>query len=436
MAPADTTTRVQLETAVARVPGEASAPRSPPMTAAGPVAWLRANLFSSWLSTAVTLLLIYLIARFTIGFVEWAFVNAIWEVPNNQTQACRELKGIGACWAVVTEKHRFILFGTYPYEEHWRPALVILLFVALYVVSAMRRFWRKELVTVWAGALTLIGILMWGGNTAPGLLPQPWEQLLALALLLGAGFAYVRGWIGMVWPTVALVYALLAWVGPVLDMPYVPQERWGGLPITLILATFGLAFAFPLSILVALGRRSSLPAIKTLCVLYVELIRGVPLISLLFMASVMFPLFLPEGMNIDKLLRAQIAIILFAGAYLAEVVRGGLQALPKGQYEAADALGLTYWQKTGLIVLPQALRLVIPPLVNTFIGFFKDTSLVLIIGIFDLLTAGKTAIVEPAWQGFGVEVYVFVGVIYFMFCFAMSRYSQNLEAELNRHRRR
>jgi general L-amino acid transport system permease protein len=372
-----------LETSVAKVPE--AAPRSPPASQIGLVGWLRANLFSSWLNSAVTLLVAYLVIRWIIGFVEWGIVNAVWSVPNNQTQACRDLKGIGACWAVVTEKHRFILFGTYPYEEHWRPALCILLFIGLYVVSAMRRFWRKELALVWIAVLAAIGVLMWGG---------------------------------------------------VLGLSYVPQERWGGLVITLILATFGLAFAFPLAILVALGRRSKLPAIKAICVLYVELIRGVPLISLLFMASVMFPLFLPEGMNIDKLLRAQIAIILFAGAYLAEVVRGGLQALSKGQYEAADALGLSYWQKTGLIILPQALRLVIPPLVNTFIGFFKDTSLVLIIGIFDLLTAGKTAIIEPAWQGFGVEVYLTVGAIYFVFCFAMSKYSQRLEAEFNRHRRR
>ncbi|WP_270936829.1 amino acid ABC transporter permease [Falsiroseomonas oryzae] len=373
--------------AAARAPE--AAPRSAPITAIGPIAWARQNLFGSWWSTAVTLVLAYLIVRWTIGFVEWAFLNAIWEVPvvngQAQTQACREIKGVGACWAVITEKHRFILFGTYPFEQHWRPALVCLLFVGLYVVSAMRRFWTWHLVPIWAVTLTVIGVLMWGG---------------------------------------------------VFGLPYVPQERWGGLPITLILSTFGLAMAFPLAILVALGRRSKLPAIKMLCVLYVELIRGVPLISLLFMASVMFPLFLPEGMNIDKLLRAQIAITLFAGAYLAEVVRAGLQALPRGQYEAADAIGLSYWQKTGLIILPQALRLVIPPLVNTFIGFFKDTSLVLIIGIFDLLTAGKTAIVEPAWQGFGIEVYVTIGVIYFVFCFAMSKYSQDLERDLNRHRRR
>jgi general L-amino acid transport system permease protein len=359
--------------------------RQAPITLTGPIGWARQNLFAGWLSTLVTLLLAFLIVQWAIDFVNWGVVNAVWSVENNQTQACRQLMGVGACWAVITEKHRFILFGTYPYEQQWRPFLAILIFIGLFIVSSRRSFWRQELAYIWLGSLTVIGVLMWGG---------------------------------------------------VLGLPYVPQERWGGLVITLILATFGLAFAFPLAILVALGRRSKLPAIKALCILYVELIRGVPLISLLFMASVMFPLFLPDGFNIDKLLRAQIAIILFAGAYLAEVVRGGLQALPKGQYEAADALGLSYWKKTRLIVLPQALRLVIPPLVNTFIGFFKDTSLVLIIGIFDLLTAGKTAIIEPAWQGFGVEVYLTVGFIYFCFCFAMSNYSQNLEAELNRHHRR
>lgn len=377
-------------TASTAVPHQAGAERrQPPVATTGIVAWARMNLFSSWINTAVTLALGYLVVRWTIGFVDWAFLNAIWSVPvvngQAQTQACREIKGVGACWAVVTEKHRFILFGTYPYEEHWRPLLVCVLFVALYIVSALRRFWNWRLIPIWVGTLSVIGVLMWGG---------------------------------------------------VFGLTYVPQERWGGLPITLILSTFGLAFAFPLAVLVALGRRSKLPAIKTLCVLYVELIRGVPLISLLFMASVMFPLFLPEGMNIDKLLRAQVAITLFAGAYLAEVVRAGLQTLPRGQYEAADALGLSYWQKTGFIILPQALRLVIPPLVNTFIGFFKDTSLVLIIGIFDLLTAGKTAIVEPAWQGFGIEVYITIGLIYLVFCFAMSKYSQDLERELNRHRRR
>jgi general L-amino acid transport system permease protein len=374
----DAASKLALDTAVAGVPE--AIPHGPPRQP-GWFGWARTNLFPSWPSAVVTLMIALLILRALWNFAQWAFVNAVWWVPDNQTQACRAVRGIGACWAVVTEKYRFILFATYPFDQQWRPALAIAIFVALFFVSALRRFRRKELVLVWIGALTGIGVLMWGG---------------------------------------------------VLGLPYVPQERWGGLPVTLILATFGLALGFPLGILVALGRRSDLPAIKAICVIYVELIRGVPLVSLLFMASVMFPLFLPEGISIDKLLRAQVAIILFAGAYLAEVVRGGLQAVPKGQYEGADSLGLSYWQKTGLIVLPQALRLVIPPLVNTFIGFFKDTSLVLIIGIFDLLTAAKTAIVEPAWQAFGLEVFIVAALIYFAFCFAMSRYSQRLEAELNR----
>jgi general L-amino acid transport system permease protein len=342
------------------------------------VAWLRANLFPSVTSTIMTLLLVAVLGKACIALWQWGIANAIWIVSGNDTSACRALRGLGACWAVIPEKYRFILFGTYPFDEPWRPALVVAIFVALFVVSSRRSFWRKELFLLWAAALVVIGCLMWGGF---------------------------------------------------LGMSYVSQDRWGGLPVTLILATFGLAFGFPLGILVALGRRSKLPAIRSLCVLYVELIRGVPLISLLFMASVMFPLFMPDGVNIDKLLRAQIAFILYAGAYLAEVVRGGLQAVPRGQSEAADALGLSYWRKNALIVLPQAIRHVIPPLVNTFIAFFKDTSLVLIIGIFDLLTTAKTAIIDPAWQSFSVEVYVFVGVIYFAFCFAMSRYSRSLEAQ-------
>jgi general L-amino acid transport system permease protein len=217
--------------------------------------------------------------------------------------------------------------------------------------------------------------------------------------------------------------------GGVLGLPYVENERWGGLILTLLLTTIGLALAFPLSIFLALGRRSQLPVIRALSVAYVELIRGVPLISLLFMASVMLPLFLPGGMTIDKLARAQIALILFAAAYLAEVVRGGLQAIPKAQYEMADALGLSYWQKTRYVVLPQALRIAVPPLVNTFIGFFKDTSLVLIIGLFDLLTTIKVALTEPAWSGFGVEAYLFAALVYFIFCFAMSRYSRRFERQ-------
>jgi general L-amino acid transport system permease protein len=353
----------------------------------GPLAWARTNLFGSVWSTAITLALGYIIVRVLLSLILWGVVNAVWTVPYGKTgiadtAVCQNVKGIGACWAVLTDKYRLILFGRYPYAEQWRPALVVVLFVGLYVVSGMRRFWRKELALIWLVTLVAVGVLMWGG---------------------------------------------------ILGLTEVSEDNWGGLPITLILATFGAAFSFPLAVLVALGRRSTkLPAVKMLCVLYVELIRGVPLIAVLFMASVMFPLFMPAGVNVDKLLRAQIAFILFAGAYLAEVVRGGLQALPKGQAEAADALGLSYWKKTGFIILPQALRLVIPPLVNTFIGFFKDTSLVLIIGLFDLLTMGKVALSDPPWQSFSTEVYVGLAVIYIAFCFAMSRYSRSLERDLNR----
>jgi general L-amino acid transport system permease protein len=223
------------------------------------------------------------------------------------------------------------------------------------------------------------------------------------------------------------VIGVLMW-GGVLGLPYVESERWGGLILTLLLTSFGLAFAFPLGVLLALGRRSNLPLVRALCVAYIELIRGVPLISVLFMASVMLPLFLPAGVSIDKLLRAQIALILFAAAYLAEVVRGGLQAIPKHQYEAADALGLGYVQKTLFIVLPQALRIAVPPLVNTCIGFFKDTSLVLIIGLFDLLSTIKLSLSDPAWTGFGVEAYLFAALVYFAFSYAMSRYSRTLES--------
>jgi general L-amino acid transport system permease protein len=361
------------------------------VAAIGPWGWLRANLFGSTWSTAVTLALGYVIVRIVFSLFEWGIVHAIWSVPYGangvpDTTVCQNAAGIGACWAVLADKYRLILFGRYPYDEQWRPALVVLLFIGLYIVSGMRRFWRKELVLIWIATLTAVGILMWGG---------------------------------------------------VFGLSLVTEDFWGGLPITLILATFGAAFSFPLAVLIALGRRSTkLPAVKLLCVLYVELIRGVPLIAVLFMASVMFPLFLPAGVNIDKLLRAQIAFILFAAAYLAEVVRAGLQALPKGQAEAADALGLNYWEKTGFIILPQALRLVIPPLVNTFIGFFKDTSLVLIIGLFDLLTMGKVALSDPPWQSFSTEVYIGLAAVYIAFCFAMSKYSRSLERGLNRSRAR
>ncbi len=335
------------------------------------VHFVRENLFRSWPETIATLLILWILWKTLPPLIDWAFLDAVWQ-PDSK--ACRA--GEGACWGFIAEKHRFILFGTYPYEQHWRPALASAILIGLWVFSAIRLFWREWLALVWFFGLTVIGVLMWGG---------------------------------------------------VLGMPYVENERWGGLILTLLLTTFGLAIAFPLSILLALGRRSDMPVIRGLCVGYIELVRGVPLISLLFMASVMLPLFLPSGVTIDKLLRAQIAMILFAAAYLAEVVRGGLQAIPRGQYDAAHALALPFWRRTFLIILPQALRISVPPLMNTFIAFFKDTSLVLIIGLFDLLSTIKISLSEPAWIGFGVEAYVFASLVYFAFCYSMSHYSKSFE---------
>jgi len=336
--------------------------------------WVYAKLFSSWINTLTTLVIVYLAWQFIPALINWALVNAVWSPlkANN----CRDAARQGACWAFVADKYRFIMFGTFPVDQQWRPAIVILLLLALYALSAWRTFTRARLIALWVTGLGIIGWLMWGG-------------------LLG--------------------------------IRYVENQRWGGLTLTLLLSTFGIAFAFPLSILLALGRRSELRLIRWFAIGYIELIRGVPLISVLFMASVMLPLFLPAGVSIDKLLRAQLALILFAAAYLAEVVRGGLQAIPRQQEEAALALGHGYWQRTWYITLPQALRIAIPPLVNTFIGFFKDTSLVVIIGLFDFLTAIKISLSEPRWTGFGVEAYLFAALGYFLFCYPMSRYSQTLE---------
>jgi general L-amino acid transport system permease protein len=336
--------------------------------------WLRAGLFASWPSSIATVALLYLAWRILPPVLDWALIQAVWS--SEHPALCRQLTGQGACWAFITDKYQFILFGTYPADQHWRPALVLVILLGLYIVSALRTTRWSLLAALWLAGLVLIGVLMWGG---------------------------------------------------VFGLRHVENERWGGLTLTLLLATFGIALAFPLSIVLALARRSDMPLVRWVTIAYIELIRGVPLISVLFMASVMLPLFLPAGVSIDKLLRAQLAMVLFAAAYLAEVVRGGLQAIPRQQEEAAQALGLTYWQRTWYVILPQALTIAIPPLVNTFIGFFKDTSLVVIIGLFDFLTTIKISLSEPTWTGFGVEAYLFAAFGYFFFCYPMSRYSQRLE---------
>lgn len=347
-------------------------------------AWIlalrRAPMFRDRTNTIASVAMGAGLIYFVFRFLSWALVNAIWTLPQGaDSSVCHAAQGEGACWAVIHERIRFILLGSYPFHEQWRPALACLLFISLYVVSARRAWWRPWLVGLWIAVPA------------------------SAIMLLRGGF---------------------------LGLSVVPSEFWGGLPLTFLLSTVGFGVGFPLAVALALGRRSEMPVIRTLSIAYIELMRGVPLVTFLFMAAVMFPLFMPQSFTIDKLLRAQIAFVMVVGAYLAEVIRAGLDAIPKGQYEAAASMGLSFWPTTFLIVLPQALRVTIPALVNTFVAFFKDTSLVVVIGLFDLLGATKAVIVDPRWVGFGLEVYVFVAAVYFAFCYTVSRYSQHIEKVL------
>ena len=356
--------------------------RPPPRAVKGALAWLRSNLFDGWRNTVATLLVLAVALLLVPPLVQWALLKAVFGADN---AACRAAAEIGACWGVVTEKYRLILFGRYPFTEQWRPLIACALLIGLLAASCYRPFWRRSLLLAWVVVLAAFFTLMFGG---------------------------------------------------VLGLSAVETARWGGFPLTLLLSTISLVLAFPLAVMVALGRQSRMPGIRTICVLYVELIRGVPLISVLFMASFMFPLFMPQGTTIDVLLRVLVGMTLFTAAYLAEVVRGGLQALPKGQVEAAQSLGLSDWQTTRMIVLPQALRLVVPAIMNTFIGAFKDTSLVTIVSLYDLTGALQLALGDSDWRKFFLEGQLFVAAIYFVFCFAMSRYSQWIERHLNTGTRR
>lgn len=413
---------------------------APPVVDAGALGWMRKNLFSSWGNGITTVVLALVFGWLLSWFLNWALFTATFTAATGA-----ECRGHGACWALIHEKYRYIFFGSFPYGQHWRPLFAVIAMLAMLVLSSDRRMWNKRLIAIWGVGSFVTFLLMFGQ------IHISISLILFVALLAGglgmilrgalATPAEITGWralaaIGAIGLVLRITGVLPAWSLAIAPFSYVETGLWGGIPVTIILATYGLLFAFPFGILLALGRRSHLPLIKGLCVGFIELIRGVPLISLLIMASVMLPLFLPSGMTFDKFLRAQVAVILFAGAYIAEIVRGGLQSLPKGQFEAADAMGLNYVQKTAFIILPQALRVVIPPLINTFIGFFKDTSLVLIIGIFDFLNTANQALVDPNWAGFPGEVYLFAAFVYFCFCYSMSRYSKWLEIELNKGTRR
>lgn len=347
----------------------------PPVMSVGFIGWIKDNLFNGWFNSILTIITLFFLYKTVPPIVKWMFIDSIWFGPG---QGCRD--ATGACWAIIAKNFRFIIFGFYPYDLQWRPFIAMLILFALLFFSQNRNYWNKYLGYTWLVGLFMMGLLMKGGLF--GLAP-------------------------------------------------VDSSKWGGLPLTLLLSIFGLTAAYPLGVALALGRQSKMPGIKILCVVYIELIRGVPLISLLFMGSIIFPLFLPEGITFNKILRAQVAIILFTAAYIAEVVRGGLQGMSLGQYEAAESLGLNYYLTMRLIILPQALKIVIPPTVSILISAFKDTSLVVIIALFDLLKTTQSVLSNPEWMGFSREAYIFVALLYFLGCFSMANYSRKLEKELS-----
>ena len=356
-----------------------------PIRSSGPIAWARKNLFATPGDTVLTLLGVLFLFWIVPPIYNFLIGQAVWTGENGAV--CRPSEvghPVGACWAFVIEFFDFFIYGFYPFEEQWRVNICFAL-----------------------GAALLIP-LMW--PTGP------------FKITLGILFF-------VVYPVV--VYFLLN--GGVFGLPVVPTQNWGGLTITLIVGLVGIVASLPIGIVLALGRRSRLPIIKWFCVAFIELWRAVPLITVLFMASVMLPLFAPEGVTVDKLLRALIGISLFSAAYMAETVRGGLQAIPRGQFEAASALGLNYWKSMGFIVLPQALKHVIPGIVNSFISLFKDTSLVSIVGIFDLLGTIQATTGDALWASptQAVTGYVFAAGVFWIFCFSMSRYSMMMERRLD-----
>lgn len=368
---------------IAYVRSEMVAAEPAPRSNSGIIAWLRKNLFATPTDTILTIIALLFLAWILPPIYTWFIGNAVW--PGGTVEQCR-LPVAGACWAYVGSEIEFFLYGFYPLAETWRVNVFFLLLAALLVPLLVPKAPFKL-----ANAILFFVVF----------------PIVSVFLLLGGGFTGLR---------------------------FVPTESWGGLMVTLIVSIVGICCSLPLGIVLALGRRSKLPVIKTLCVGFIELVRAVPLISVLFMASIMLPLFMPQGTTVDKFLRALVGVALFSAAYMAEVVRGGLQAIPRGQYEAASALGLGYWRSMFFIILPQALKHVIPGIVNNFISLFKDTSLVYIVGMKDLLDAVKTKNdTALEWQSGQTATtgYAFAAIVFWIFCFSMSRYSIWMERRLH-----
>ncbi|MBY4589513.1 MULTISPECIES: amino acid ABC transporter permease [Rhizobium] len=365
------------------------APEPAPPGERGALAWVRKNLLATPKDIVMTVLALAVLAWVLPHMINWLFVQAVWSGPDRTFCATTVQGGIqpdgwsGACWAFVNAKMDQFVYGRYPLSERWRPTIVGILFIVLLVPMLIPRAPRKGLNAI----LLFIAL-----------------PLLSIWLLCG-GFG----------------------------LEPVETSLWGGLMVTLVLSFVGIAVSLPFGVILALGRRSHMPIIRTVCIGFIEIVRGIPLIAVLFMASVMLPLFLPTGWNVDKLLRALIGVAIFTSAYMAEVIRGGLQAIPKGQFEGADSLGLGYWQKMRLIILPQAIKLVIPSIVNTFIGTFKDTSLVSIIGMFDLLGIVRLNFSDAYWASAVTPLtgLIFAGFAFWLFCFGMSRYSAFIERHLD-----
>ncbi len=363
----------------------------PPMSMHGPIGWLRANLLSSPFNIALTILIALFLAWIIPGLLNFLLIDAVWTGADRD--ACREVvqqRTIGACWPFAWERLAYFTYGSYPIEERWR----VDVFFAMLAIGV---FW-----------------ILW--------LQAPRRDLATYYCFI-------------VLPVCS--YFLLHGL-PLVGLPVVDTVLWGGVLVTIVVSAVGIVVSLPIGILLALGRRSDMPTVKLFSVLFIEFVRGVPLVTVLFMASVMLPLFVPEQYSPDKLLRALIGIAMFASAYMAEVVRAGLQAIPKGQFEGAMAVGLGYWQMMRLIVLPQALKITIPNIVNTYIGLFKDTTLVFIVGIFDLLHTIEVSRIDPKWATpvTSTTGYAVAGIFYLVFCYAMSRYARATEARLAKSERR